>query len=214
LNEAAQRLGVSLKQTDDQLMRDMLAATASFINCVNGTDGDFPTEISRSDIDITIRALVGANAHTISENIEGADMFGTGPIRDAYFMYSSTDIIPDLERVTGFIPKAQYPSPMHALQAEWGSVSNLRMLVTSVGSTTPQASTLGNTVYNNFCLGLEAYAAIEQDGYSAQFLYRPPIYDSPLALNASVGWKMANARVITQDTWVINLRSTISFPTN
>lgn len=39
LNEAAQRLGVSLRQTEDQLMRDMLASTASFINCVNGTDG-------------------------------------------------------------------------------------------------------------------------------------------------------------------------------
>jgi hypothetical protein len=39
LNEAAQRLGVSLRQTEDQLMRDMLASTASFINCVNGSDG-------------------------------------------------------------------------------------------------------------------------------------------------------------------------------
>ena len=39
LNEAAQRLGVSLRQTEDQLMRDMLAATATFINCVGGTNG-------------------------------------------------------------------------------------------------------------------------------------------------------------------------------
>jgi len=27
------------RQTEDQLMRDMLASTAAFINCVNGTDG-------------------------------------------------------------------------------------------------------------------------------------------------------------------------------
>ena len=39
LNEAAQRLGVSMRQTEDQLMRDMLASTASFINCVGGTNG-------------------------------------------------------------------------------------------------------------------------------------------------------------------------------
>src|SRR5271157_4819051 len=101
LNEAAQRLGVSLKQSEDQLVRDMLAASASFINCVNGSDGDFPTEISRSDVDIVVRALVGQNAHTVAENIEGDDMFGTGPIRDAYFMYGHTDLIPDIERVTG-----------------------------------------------------------------------------------------------------------------
>lgn len=42
-----------------------------------------------------------------------------------------------------------------------------------------------------FCAGMEAYACIEQDGYSASFLYRPPIYDGPLAMNASVGYKFA-----------------------
>ena len=36
LNEAAARLGVSLRQTEDQLTRDMLASTASFINCTGG----------------------------------------------------------------------------------------------------------------------------------------------------------------------------------
>lgn len=39
LNEAAARLGVSLRQTEDQLMRDMLASTASFVNCVSGVNG-------------------------------------------------------------------------------------------------------------------------------------------------------------------------------
>lgn len=50
---------------------------------------------------------------------------------------------------------------------------------------------LGANVYNIFCVGMEAYACIEQDGYSASFIYRPPIYDGPLALNASVGYKFA-----------------------
>ncbi len=39
LNEATARLGVSLRQTEDQLMRDMLASTTSFVNCVSGTNG-------------------------------------------------------------------------------------------------------------------------------------------------------------------------------
>jgi len=39
LNEAAKRLGVSLRQTEDQLTRDMLAATAGFINCTSGVNG-------------------------------------------------------------------------------------------------------------------------------------------------------------------------------
>ena len=39
LNECAARLGVSLRQTEDQLMRDMLQATAAFINCTGGING-------------------------------------------------------------------------------------------------------------------------------------------------------------------------------
>ena len=39
LNECAARLGVSLRQTEDQLTRDMLAGTAAFINCTGGVNG-------------------------------------------------------------------------------------------------------------------------------------------------------------------------------
>jgi hypothetical protein len=46
---------------------------------------------------------------------------------------------------------------------------------------------------------MEAYACIEQDGYSASFKNRPPIYDGPLALNASVGYKFAEVPRITND---------------
>jgi hypothetical protein len=67
LNEAAARLGVSLRQTEDQLTRDMLAATASFINCVGGVNGDIPTEISRSDVDNVVRTLLNNNAYTIMD---------------------------------------------------------------------------------------------------------------------------------------------------
>ena len=76
LNEAAQRLGVSLRQTEDELMRNMLASTASFINCTNGVNGDNPTELSRADVDTVIRTLANNNAYTIADNIEGEDKFG------------------------------------------------------------------------------------------------------------------------------------------
>ncbi|KKN33425.1 hypothetical protein LCGC14_0803920 [marine sediment metagenome] len=210
LNEAAQRLGVSLRQTEDELTRNMLAATAAFINCTGGTNGDNPTEITRADVDEIIRTLVTNNAYTIADNIEGEDKFGTAPVRDAYFAMGSSQLIGDFENVQGFIAKAQYPSPMHALRPEWGSISNLRFLVSSIGSVTEAASLNGSNVFNVFCTGLEAYACVEQDGYSSQFIYRPPIYDSPLALNASVGYKFAEVPRITNDAWVINLRCTLS----
>lgn len=210
LNEAAARLGVSLRQTEDQLTRDMLASTAAFINCTAGSNGDNPTELTRPDIDDVVRALLGNNAYTILDNIEGEDKFGTAPVRDAYFALCHTDLSKDLDGVDGFIQKNQYPSPMNALRSEWGAVGNLRFLISSIGSITANASALGANVYNIFCVGMEAYACIEQDGYSAQFIYRPPIYDGPLALNASVGYKFAEVPRILNDLWVLNLRCTLA----
>lgn len=209
LNECAARLGVSLRQTEDQLTRDMLASTASFINCVGGVNGDNPTEITRFDIDEVVQSLLSNNAYTIMDNIRGEDRFGTAPVRNAYFALASTDLTTSLDGVNGFIQVNQYPSPMNALQSEWGAVGNLRFLISSIGSVTYQGSANGNNVYNIFCVGMEAYACIEQDGYSASFIYRPPIYDGPLALNASVGYKFAEVPRITNDLWVINLRCTI-----
>ena len=87
---------------------------------------------------------------------------------------------------------------------------NLRFLISSIGSVSPNASSLGADVYNIFCVGMEAYCCIEQDGYSASFIYRPPIYDGPLALNASVGYKFAECPRITNDLWIINLRATLA----
>jgi len=210
LNECAARLGVSLRQTEDQLTRDMLAGTAAFINCVGGVNGDNPTEITLSDVDNIVAALLGNNAYTILDNIEGEDKFGTAPVRDAYFALCHTALTPDFDDVEGFIQKNQYPAPMNALRSEWGAIGNLRFLISSIGSLSQNASNLGNTVYNIFCVGMEAYACIEQDGYSAQFIYRPPIYDGPLALNASVGYKFAEVPRILNDLWVLNLRATLS----
>jgi N4-gp56 family major capsid protein len=210
LNEAAQRLGVSLRQTEDQLMRDMLASTASFINCVNGTNGDLPTEITRADIDTVIRTLRGNNAYSFLSGVEGDLRFGTAPVRDAYFALGHTDLIGQLDNVNGFISKWNYPNQQTTLDSEWCSVANARYLLSSIGSISANASLLGANVYNVFHTGREAFAAIEQDGYSAQFIYRPPIYDGPLALNASVGYKFAEVPRILNDTWVFNLRCTLA----
>jgi N4-gp56 family major capsid protein len=168
------------------------------------------TEITRSDVDDVVRVMLSNDAYTIMDYIEGEDKFGTAPVRDAYFALCSTQLTGNLDSVSGFIAKNQYPSPMNALRSEWGAIGNLRFLVSSIGSVTANASNLGNNVYNIFVVGMEAYACIEQDGYSASFIYRPPIYDGPLALNASVGYKFAEVPRITNDQWVINLRATLA----
>lgn len=141
---------------------------------------------------------------------QGENRFGTAPVRDAYFALGHTDLIGQIDNCAGFIQKWNYPNQQNTLEAEHGSVANLRFLLSSIGSTTPAASLLGQTVYNIFNCARESFATVEQDGYSAQFLYRPPIYDGPLALNSSVGYKFATAQRILNDTWVFNLRCTLA----
>jgi N4-gp56 family major capsid protein len=203
-------LGVSLRQTEDQLIAVMLASTASFQNATGGFNGDTPTEITRTDITNVCTTLATNNANTITEGIEGRDMFGTAPIRNCFFALGHTALRGDLNQVAGFTQMNNYPQPELALEAEYGSADNARFLLSSIGSLTPNASNFGKNVYNVFFAGLEAYATIDQDGGSAEFLYLPPQFSGPLAQNISIGYKFWTVPKILNDLWIISLRCTVT----
>jgi len=210
LNEAAARLGQSLRETEDQLIRDMLAGTASVVNCVNGVNGDSPTELTRADIDGVVATLQGNDGDFIANVIEGQDKFGTGPVRDSYFGMCDTGMIGQLEAANGFINKAQYPNQANVSPAEWGSIGNVRFFLSSRGSITVAASLLGADIYNCFILAQDAYAKIEQNGVSAKFIYHPPGHgDDPAELRQTCAWRMAQVPKITNDAWIISLRATL-----
>lgn len=54
LNQAAERLGVSLRQTEDELTRNMLAATAAAINCGGGVNGRVVAVVKSLLIDLEL----------------------------------------------------------------------------------------------------------------------------------------------------------------
>ena len=76
LNETAELLGLSLRMTEDQLTRDMLASTASMYNCTGGNNVDLPTNMSLSDIDDVTATLLTNDAWMILDTIGGEDKFG------------------------------------------------------------------------------------------------------------------------------------------
>ena len=121
------------------------------------------------------------------------------------------NLIPDFEAIDGFIPVSRYPSQNNILAAEWGAVSNIRFLVSSLGAIEEAASADGEDVYDIFVTGQESYACIDLDGASANFIYRPLGYgDDPLLQRQSCGFKFASAERILNDAWVIKLRATLS----
>ncbi len=209
LAETAELLGLSMRLTEDQLTRDMLASTATMYNCTGGTNGDVPSDLSGGDIDEVTAALISNDAWMILQRQGGENKFGTAPVRDSFIALCHSNLIKDLNTLPNFIAKWNYPNDNKVMQSEWGSYNNTRWLVSSAGSITPNASALGNDVYNCFLCGMESYAKVEQDNYSSRIIFRPAIYSGPLAQNVTVSWVMAEVPKILQDLWITNTRCTL-----
>lgn len=209
LNAAAARLGQAYRETSDILQRDSLESSASVVNCVGGSNGDLPTEITISDCDDIVALLQTNNGEYIT-NMIGAEMkIGTSPIGDAYSAMCTTSMIPSLNNITGFIRKFAYPNVSDTLSSEWGGVNNIRFFVSSQGSVTPNASMLGNDVANIFVTAKEGYKAVFQAGGRAKFIYLPPGYNNdPAMLRHTAACNFYQGQCINNDLWVQNLRAT------
>lgn len=150
------------------------------------------------------------NAYKFMSGVEGMDRFGTGPVRSAYFMLSSTELQPDFDGLTGsgFLSVWNYPNNSSALPSEYGNVYNIRILTSSEAPIARSASAASRDVYYNTVVGKQAITHINQDGYSMNLIYRDPYYSGMLAQNATLAVKFAQAQAITQDTAIRNLLST------
>lgn len=211
LNAASKRLGVSLRLTEDTLLRNMLLSSAARIYCTGGILNDSPTEITASDIDVAIQSLIDANSWVIQDKIESENKFGIAAQRASYLCVMHTKVRKDLEKCDEFTPVSRYPSPTSILRTEWGSVTNFRFHLTTNGAVIPNSSLNGRDVYAASFAGLENSACVKQDGLSSRFIYLPPeIAGGHLAQNCSVGWSSMQAFAIKNDTWVGNLMCTIT----
>lgn len=208
LNQAVKRLGQSLRETEDKLLRDMLQATATSINASGGGNGDTPTNLAENDIEGIVENLVNNNAWTVTDHIDAEDRIGTAPVRNAFIGMCSSQLIRDLDSLKRFQSTNEYPNYDKRLNSEWGAYRNVRFFVSSQGAVEANASANNADVFSVFICGMEAYGCIEQSLASARFIYRDPMYDGPLAQNATVGYKFASAEVIFHDEWVQKLRVT------
>lgn len=202
-----------MRQAEDLILRDYVVSAASSINAGGGLNGDNPTSLGVTDFSLVATTLDSNNAYKFMSGIEGEDKFGTGPIRSAYFMLSSTELQSDLDSMAAsgslsFISQWNYPQNSSALPSEYGSVGNTRILTSSEAPVARGASNLGNDVYYNTVVGKQALTHIKQDGFSMNLIYRDPYYSGMLAQNATLAVKFAQAQAITQDTAIRNLLCT------
>ena len=199
-----------MRQAEDLILRDYIVSAASEINAGGGSNNDNPTNLGVSDFSLVATTLDSNNAFKFMSGIEGMDRFGTGPIRSAYFMLSSTELQTDFDSLTGsgFLSQWNYPTNASALPSEYGSVFNIRILTSSEAPVARNSSANNQDVYYNTVLGKQALTHISQDEYSMNLIYRDPYYSGMLAQNATLAVKFAQAQAITQDTSIRNLRCT------
>lgn len=187
----------------------MLSSTSVY-NCKGGLDGDNPTEITVRDLSNVASALDTSNAFKFLSGKIGEDRFGSSPIRSAYFLLCSTELQPAFDAMKGdFTSSWNYPNQNDTIYSEYGAVLNMRIFTSSESAVQRGASMNGNDVYNNMAVARESYAHIDQDGYSSQLIYRPPIFSGPLALNGTLGVKFAQSQALLQSTWIRNVRCTL-----
>ena len=208
LSWVTERLGVAMRQAEDIILRDFLLSAASVYNCQGGVDGDNPTELTVRDLSNVASSLDTANAFKFLTGKLAEDRFGSSPIRAAYMLLCSTIIQPTFDAMDKFTSSWNYPNQNDTIYSEYGSVLNFRIFTSSEAAVQTAASMNGNDVYNNMAVARESYAHVDQDGYSSQLLYRPPIFSGPLALNGTLGVKFAQAQAILQETWLQNVRCT------
>lgn len=199
-----------MRQAEDLILRDYVVSAASVLNAGGGSNGDNPTNLGATDFSLVATTLDSNNAFKFMSGIRGEDRFGTGPVRSAYFMLSSTELQTDFDSLVGSGFKSQwdYPNPNDALPSEYGSFFNIRVLTSSEAPVARNSSDFGSDVYYNTVLGKQALTHINQDGYSMNLIYRDPYYSGMLAQNATLAVKFAQAQAITQDTAIRQLLCT------
>jgi len=209
ITEAVEVLGEQMGLTLDNLVRDVLSATASTTNASGGSNGNTPTEIVKSDIDGVVTTMMGNNALFISDVVTGASKDGTVPIAPSFFGLCDTAISDDLSAVSNFVSTESYGQQQPIMEAEWGNTGRVRWLISSEGLATTESP----VQYHCFIVGKNAYGVTELEGGGARTIIKA--YGSggtadPLDQMATVGWKTFFISRILNDNFMHNLETTHS----
>ena len=207
---ATERLQYCFQLSQDQLIRDAMAATTSVVNCVGGVNGQSPTELSLGDIQDVNTVLLRNKAMKFTSGIEGEDRFGTGPIAASYLGLGHTDLLNSLTNISQFIASHQYSNVTPVLPAEVGYCNYFRFCLSAEGLIEANASSTGQDVYDMFMVAREAVGDVELSGYGVQLIYSDPSVVEPRFRTASsLACKWSQAPTILNDAWLVRLRCTL-----
>lgn len=205
-NEVADMLAQNAASTYDSVIRNMLQATASQIDCLNGLNGNAITEFTTTDIELGIDYIEANNGKKMSPNQEGINAFGTAPVWAAYWMITHTNLRSDIKNLSNFQPVADYPRQQSVLEAEFGSLDELRVCKSTNSYVD---TTVSPAVYYSPIIAANAYGRISIDAQSMEMIIKPlGAGEDGLNQRQSMGWKGRLGCCILDDSWIVMMRST------
>jgi N4-gp56 family major capsid protein len=217
LNESVDILSIQAAEMMDRVYAGVLTAGASVLRANGLVRTDINTVITDDLIRTACRNLDGAFAKLMQEMIEGGIKINTTPISAAYIGVCHSDVRPDLERLSTWIPIERYANVKGVIPGEMGAAGRIRFVMDNMvkpfadsggAAASTYISTSGSMcdVYPILVFGQNAYGVVTLGGQNGAktVIVNPGKGDSmdPLGQRGSVGWKHWGTACILNDLWM------------
>lgn len=214
LKHFAEILGQHLAESCDRIIADALDKTPNTQYATGGVPDaseNAPGYIQGPDILTATNFLKQNSAFLVSPNLFGSTIFGSTPVREAFYAFVHVAVEPDLYQIPGFQALAHYGSSVAAqwLPGEIGEFMNARFVASQnlPKNTTTNGATEAKPHLSNFFVGRYAYYVTRLGGGSTEFIVSKSGYD-PLGQRTQIGYKAwFGAQVNTASKWVLRMVS-------
>ena len=206
LQEATGLLSQQMAETLDEIIRNVLTTCGDKTTSTAGGN-----VLDKANIDSIVRTMLGNSAQFITDIIGATDGVSTQAVRPAFWGTIHTNLIDDLEGVTGFTSTTNYPAGGTVVDSEWGSTGNVRWCqspkainLVDVDDAFP---TVAGTYYWLNIIGKNAYATVDLGSGNAKSIIQPfGSGDDPLRQRMTMGWKMFTTARVLNDNFMHILR--------
>ena len=213
LNVAVSELNDQMLRTEDELIKNVIVSSASVTTCSHGDVA--LTDFNETDIDIITNNLQNNDAAEVTPLIKASTGQGTSPVLPSYWLLANTALNKDWRKISGFISTAEYASQGGVLQAERGSINEVRILASSLahkeGSVTAAFPSSTGTYYYCPVIAEHAYGVTSLKKANAKLILHPrgsAGSADPGNQRQTAAWKFMNVCRILNDNNIQVLRGT------
>lgn len=223
LAQAMEVLGEQAAETIEAVrIGFMKAGTNVFYTGAATSRATVNAPIDRATLRKIYRFLKKYKAKEITEIVSASAKISTEPVAAAYFALGHTDLLADLQAISGWTPVEQYSDHMKAVPGEVGKVEQFRFVLTPMFEPWNQAGASGTTylsggvavsvaancdVYPLLFIAKDSYGIVPFQGKRAVkvAVVNPgnPTKDDPMGQKGFASWIAYQTGAILNQSWLV-----------